>query len=112
MGVGVSASGQGGRRAVGVIGLGIGPPAPIASPFAAILGDRYDRRWVMAGSDLARAALIGGAALAAFADAPPVTIYVLAGLVSVASAAFRPAEAALITSLATTPEELTAANVA
>ena len=103
---------QGGATAVGVIGLGRWLAAAIASPFAAILGDRYDRRWVMAGSDLARAALIGGAALAAFADAPPVTIYVLAGLVSVASTAFRPAEAALIPSLATTPEELTAANVA
>ena len=86
--------------------------AAVASPFAAILGDRYDRRWVMAGSDLARATLIAGAALAVFADAPPVTIYVLAGLVSVSATAFRPAEAALIPSLARTPEELTAANVA
>ena len=103
---------QGGATAVGVIGLGRWLAAAIASPFAAILGDRYDRRWVMAGSDLARATLIGGAALAAFADAPPVVIYLLAGLVSVASTAFRPAEAALIPSLATTPEELTAANVA
>jgi MFS family permease len=103
---------QGGATAVGVIGLARWLAAAIASPFAAVLGDRYDRRWVMAGSDLARAALIGGAALAAFADAPPVAIYVLAGLVSVAATAFRPAEAALIPSLARTPEELTAANVA
>lgn len=103
---------QGGATAVGVVGLARWLAAAIASPFAALLGDRYDRRWVMAGSDLARAALIGGAALAAFADAPPIAIYVLAGLVSVAATAFRPAEAALIPSLARTPEELTAANVA
>ncbi len=103
---------QGGATAVGVVGLGRWVAAAIASPFAALLGDRYDRRWVMAGSDVARAALIGGAALAAFADASPIVIYVLAGLVSVAATAFRPAEAALIPSLARTPEELTAANVA
>jgi MFS family permease len=103
---------QGGATAVWVVGLARWLAAAVASPFAALLGDRYDRRWVMASSDLARAALIGAAALAAFADAAPVVIYLLAGLVSVAATAFRPAEAALIPSLAQTPEELTAANVA
>jgi MFS family permease len=103
---------QGGATAVGVVGLARWFSAAVASPFAAILGDRYDRRWVMAGSDLARAVLIAVAALAVFADAPAIAIYVLAALVSVASTAFRPAEAALIPSLARTPEELTAANVA
>ena len=44
---------QGGATAVGVIGLGRWFAAAMR-PFAAILGDRYDRRWVMAGSDLAR----------------------------------------------------------
>ena len=94
-----------------------GRPGPLArrrfaSPFAALLGDRYDRRWVMVASDLARAALIAGAALAVFLDAPPIVIYVIAGLVGVAATAFRPAEAALVPTLARTPEELTAANVA
>jgi MFS family permease len=103
---------QGGATAVGVVGLARWFSAAIASPFASVLGDRYDRRWVMAGSDLARAALIGGAALAVFADAPPFAVYLLAVLVSVVATAFRPAEAALIPSLARTPEELTAANVA
>ena len=103
---------QGGATAVGVVGLARWFAAAVASPFAAILGDRYDRRWVMASSDLARATLIGGAALAVFAHAPPIAIYIIAGLVSVAATAFRPAEAALIPSLARTPEELTAANVA
>jgi MFS family permease len=103
---------QGGATAVGVVGLARWVAAAIASPFAAILGDRYDRRWVMAGSDIARAALIAGAALAVFADAPPIVVYVIAGGVSVVATAFRPAEAALIPSLARTPEELTAANVA
>ena len=103
---------QGGATAVGVVGLARWVAAAIASPFAAILGDRYDRRWVMASSDIARAVLIAGAALAVFADAPPIVVYVIAGGVSVVATAFRPAEAALIPSLARTPEELTAANVA
>jgi len=103
---------QGGATAVGVVGLARWFSAAVASPFAAVLGDRYDRRWVMAGSDIARAVLIAGAALAVFADAPPFAVYVLAVLVSVVATAFRPAEAALIPALARTPEELTAANVA
>jgi len=103
---------QGGATAVGVVGLARWFSAAVASPFAAVLGDRYDRRWVMVSSDLARAALIGGAALAVFVDATPFAVYVLAVLVSVVATAFRPAEAALIPSLARTPEELTAANVA
>jgi MFS family permease len=103
---------QGGATAVGVVGLARWVAAAIASPFAAILGDRYDRRWVMASSDIARAVLIAGAAVAVFADAPPIAVYFIAGGVSVVATAFRPAEAALIPSLARSPEELTAANVA
>ena len=103
---------QGGATAVGVVGLARWVAAAIASPFAALLGDRYDRRLVMVLSDLARAALIGVAALCVFADASPILVYIIAGLVGVAATAFRPAEAALIPSLARTPEELTAANVA
>src|SRR5207249_5510550 len=56
--------------------------------------------------------LIGVAAVCIFVDAPPVVIYAIAALVGVAATAFRPAEAALVPSLARTPEELTAANVA
>jgi MFS family permease len=103
---------QGGATAVGVVGLARWVAAAVASPFAALLGDRYDRRWVMVASDLARAVLIAAAALAAFAGARAIVIYVIAGLVGIAATAFRPAEAALVPSLARTPEELTAANVA
>jgi MFS family permease len=102
---------QGGATAVGVVGLARWLAAAVVSPFAALLGDRYDKRLVMVGSDLARVALIGGAAAAVYADSPPVVIYVIAALVGVAATAFRPAEAALVPTLARTPEELTAANV-
>jgi MFS family permease len=103
---------QDGATAVGVVGMARWVAAAVASPFAAMLGDRYDRRWVMAASDLARAALIGAAAAAVYSDAPSLLVYVVAGLVSISSTPFRPAEAALVPRLARTPEELTAANVA
>ncbi len=102
---------QGGATAVGVVTFVRWLAAGIASPFAALLGDRYDRRLVMVASDLARAALIGAAALAVFADAPPLVIYALASLVGIAATPFRPAQAALTPTLAETPEQLTAANV-
>ena len=102
---------QGGATAVGVVGLARWMAAAVVSPFAALLGDRYDKRLVMVCSDLARVALIGGAAAAVYTGSPPVVVYVLAALVGVAATAFRPAEAALVPTLARTPEELTAANV-
>jgi MFS family permease len=102
---------QGGATAVGVVTMVRWLAAAVASPFAALLGDRYDRRWVMVGSDLVRAALIGAAALAVSADAPPLVVYALASLVGVAATPFRPAQAALTPTLAETPEQLTAANV-
>lgn len=103
---------QGGATAVGIVGMSRWLAAAVASPFAALLGDRYDRRVVMVASDLARALLIGGAAVAAYTHASPMVIYVISGLVGIAATAFRPAQAALVPSLARTPEELTAANVA
>ena len=102
---------QDGATAVGVVGMARWVAAAVASPFLGLLGDRYDRRWVMAASDVVRAVLIGLAAVAVYVDAPSLVVYVFAGLVSVASTAFRPAEAALVPRLARTPEELTAANV-
>jgi MFS family permease len=102
---------QGGPTAVGVVGLVRWLAAAAVSPFAALLGDRYDKRLVMVASDLARVVLIAGAAVALLTDSPPVVVYLLAALVAVAATAFRPAEASLVPTLARTPEELTAANV-
>jgi MFS family permease len=102
---------QGGATAVGVVGLARWLAAAVVSPFAALLGDRYDKRLVMVCSDVARVLLIGGAAVAVYAGSPPIVVYLLAALVGVAATAFRPAEAALVPTLARTPEELTAANV-
>jgi MFS family permease len=107
----VFAFAQGGATAVGLVGLLRWVAAGVVSPFAALLADRYDRRAVMIGSDLVRAALMVLAAASVLADAPPWVIYGVATLVSVAGTPFRPAEAALTPQLARTPDELGAANV-
>jgi MFS family permease len=102
---------HGGASAVGLVVLIRWLPAAFASPFMGVLGDRYPRVRVMLASDLLRAAAFAGMAACVEIGAPPAAVYALVGLTSVISTAFRPAQAALLPSLARTPEELTAANV-
>ena len=103
---------SGGAAAVGLVVLIRMLPAAAAAPFSALLADRFPRTRVMVAADLSRAFAVTGAAVAVFADAPAGVVYALAGLVAVVSTAFRPAQAALVPTLARTPQELTAANVA
>jgi len=96
---------------VGIIAAARYAVAAAASPFAAVLGDRFDRRWVMVASDGVRAAFLALTGVAVLSGASPWIVYFLSGLVAIAITPFRPAEAALTPSLAKTPEQLTAANV-
>ena len=107
----VFAYSHGGASAVGLIALIRWLPAAIVSPFTAILGDRYPRVPVMLASDLLRAAGLATMSVCVLTDAPIGVVYVLAASVAVINTAFQPAQAALLPSLARTPEELTAANV-
>jgi MFS family permease len=102
---------HGGASAVGLVGLIRWLPAAVAAPLAAVLGDRYPRVQVMLGADLVRAAGLGGMAACVLMHAPVEAVYALASAVAVTTTAFQPAQAALLPSLARTPEELTAANV-
>ena len=102
---------HGGASAVGLIGLIRWIPAAVASPLAAVLGDRYPRVRVMLASDLLRAAGLAAMAACVLVHAPVAMVYLLASAVAVTTTAFQPAEAALLPSLARSPEELTAANV-
>jgi predicted MFS family arabinose efflux permease len=103
---------EGGAAAVGLLGLARFASAGVTAPFVALAADRWDRRAVMVVSDFVRVALLGFAAALAWADGPAVAVYALGVLATVAAAAFRPAQAALLPLLARSPAELTAANVA
>src|SRR5205814_2821278 len=102
---------QGGVSAVGLVGLIRWLPAAFAAPFMSVLGDRFPRVPVMIGADLLRAAGLAGMAACVLTDAPAAAVYLIAAVVGIISTAFQPAQAALLPSLARTPEELTAANV-
>lgn len=110
--LGVYAYDQGGAAAVGLVGLIRLIPGALVSPFAASLVDRYSRVGVMVASDLTRVVLMGLAALVIATDGPAPIVYVLVALTTAAGTVFRPAQAALLPSLASTPAELTASNAA
>jgi predicted MFS family arabinose efflux permease len=111
IGLAVFAYEAGGASAVGLVGFGRWAAAALAAPLTGALGDRFARGRVMVVADLLRAVALVAAALVVFAGAPQWIVYVLSGLVAIVATAFRPAQAALVPSLARTPEELTAANV-
>ncbi|HET9673681.1 MAG TPA: MFS transporter [Gaiellaceae bacterium] len=101
-----------GAVAVGVLALVRTVCAGLVAPFLGTLGDRHPRVRVMVASDLVRVVGVSTMAAIVFAGGPPLAVYALAIVGSVAGTAFRPAQAALVPSLARTPEELTASNVA
>jgi len=101
-----------GAKAVGLVLFTRWTLAAIFAPWLAVFADRISRRRVMLTVDLSRTAFVAGMAITAAAGGPSLVVYGLAVLVSVVSSAFGPAQAALIPTLAETPEELTASNLA
>ncbi len=99
-----------GAVGVGIVGLVRMLPAAVATPFAALLADRFRRERVLLWIEIAAAAALGASAAAFFAGRAEVPIYAFAGVLAVFSTLLRPTLAALLPSLATTPEELIAAN--
>jgi MFS family permease len=102
----------GGATAVGIVNVIRIVPSAICAPFAAVFADRFPRQRVMLLVTLARTLAFAGAAAAVAISLPSGVVYVAAGAVTLLGTVFRPAEAAVMPSLARTPEELTAANVA
>ncbi|HET7357216.1 MAG TPA: MFS transporter [Nocardioidaceae bacterium] len=100
----------GGAKAVGIWTAVRLTLLAFGSPFGAMIADRVPRRTVMVAADLGRAALVVAAAVCLFLDLPAATVFVLATVTSLVTTAFRPAQHALMPSLANRPEELTASN--
>jgi MFS family permease len=101
----------GGAAAVGLVGLIRTVPAAVSAPFSSLLSDRYARERVMLFAQLGRMVVLVLSAAALAADLHAAYIFVGAGLMTVLGTAIKPAQAAMLPSLASTPEELTAANV-
>jgi predicted MFS family arabinose efflux permease len=102
---------HGGASAVGLAALVRWLPAAAVAPWAAVLGDLLPRKRVMLSSDLGRIVVMSCMAGVAFAGGSSAIVYGLAACSAVVGTAFRPAQRALLPSLAQTPDELAAANV-
>jgi MFS family permease len=90
---------SGGNAAVvGLVAAANALPFLLFAPMAGIAADRFDRRRVMLGADLASAALLGGfAAYLALVRTPAVPLIALTGfLLSTVNASFLPARAAAV----------------
>lgn len=108
--LGVFAYNAGGTVAVGIAGLVRMLPAAFIAPFAASLGDRFRRERFLVLIALVGAAALAGSAVAFFVSENAVVIFALAAVVGLASTLVRPAQQALLPSLARTPKELIGSN--
>jgi CRP-like cAMP-binding protein len=102
---------EGGAAAVGLVGLVRFIPSAIASPFTAMLADRYRRQIVIVVAELLRASFVALTVVVLVLDGPFALVLLLSTLVAIVNSAEGPAESALLPTLAETPRELTAANV-
>lgn len=101
----------GGTTAAGLVALVQLIPASLVAPVAASLGDRLPRAQVLAWGYVVQASAMGATAVALFRDASLAVVYPLAALTVSSITVTRPVQAALLPSLAASPQELTAANV-
>lgn len=86
-------------------------PSGLAAPYAAMLGDRHERRTVLVvAAGLCAVALVAIAA-AAGGGMPLAVVLVLSAVFTAVRTAYRPAQAALLTAHARSPAELAAGNV-
>jgi MFS family permease len=106
----VHAYAVGGAAAVGLAALVRMAPAGLAAPLTGLAADRFPRRDVLLAAVLARALLLGAAALSVALDAPFALLLVLATLFTVAATAHKPAQAALLPSLAPSRTRQAASN--
>jgi MFS family permease len=108
--LGVFAYGAGGTVAVGIAGLVRMLPAALIAPFAASLGDRFRRERFLVSIALLGAAALAASAVVFFVSENEPAIFALAAVVGLSSTLVRPAQQALLPSLARTPEELIGSN--
>lgn len=109
--LGIVAYRDGGAIALGLVGLLRMVPSAILAPLLSPLADRGRRERVLVLVSLVRGFATATAAVVAVAAGPPLVIYALAVLSTIAATLYRPAHSALLPSLCPTGYELTSANV-
>ena len=106
----VYAYGATGPASVGLVAILQLLPSAVAAPVLANIGDRFPRATVLLGWFLVQAALLAATGVAILVGAPPLVVYLVSALASIALTQTRPILASLLPELSRTPEELTAAN--
>jgi MFS family permease len=106
----VFAYNRGGTATAGLVAVAQLVPAAVVAPVTAAVADRRSPVILLAGGYVVQAAAMAGTAAAIGAGAP-LAAYAAAVVASTAVTTTRPAQSALIPSVAATPDQLTAANV-
>jgi MFS family permease len=101
----------GGAAATGLVALVQLAPSALVAPLASSIGDRFRRQDVMVATYLVQSALMAGAAAALLTKAPVPLVYALAAAVATSITLTRPTQAALVATVARSPQEMVAANV-
>lgn len=109
--LGIVAYRDGGATALGLVGLLRMVPSAILAPLLSPLADRGRREKVLILVSVVRGIATAGAATVALVAGPPIVIYALAVLSTIAATLYRPAHSALLPSLCQTGYELASANV-
>ena len=108
--LGVFAYERGGATAVGILGLIRMLPAALATPFTAAFADRYERERALVVVTLLSALALAASTGLFYLGRNEAAIFAFAAAHAVVSTLCRPAVAALLPSLATTPQQLVAAS--
>ena len=102
---------RGGAAEAGLVAFIQLVPSIISAPAAGLLGDRFPRARVLVAGYLVQAIAMAAGAIALWATLPAPIVYALATVTATAITITRPAQAALLPEVSSTPDQLCAANV-
>jgi MFS family permease len=107
----VYAYGHGGATASGTVGGLLLLPAALAAPALGALADRYPPAWAVIGGYVAQGGTMLAVGAAMATGVPPLAVYAIALVYSATFVISRPAQAALLPTLTSSADELTATYV-